>query len=314
MAWTARDERTPEFVAAHPGSGGNVDLVEHMTSVLADRSRHITVADNWFTCVPVVDKCTEWGMGFLGAMKHFRGTKAAMLWPVSLLVCLCIYLFVVRPVSLSFVSFVTLVLQKSAGSLRSGAAQFLFHAEPVRRIQQWVDAKTTVTIITNDVAKCVRGSPEQLFAREAKFRTECKGRYRWLACAQDADATVHFSVSPCVMTSPPPPGRVTGTRPDRVPHEYVLKGGVGRVTRRTKASGDEPVTLPCPVLTMLYQTFFRGVDRADAVRVHTLPRGSGLVAALTIVVMSLCVGLEACTVYSTSTQQEDPPPIVLLRP
>ncbi len=84
MAWTGRDERSPEFVAAHPGSGGLIDLVTHMTSVLADRAKHILVADNWFTCVPVLDQCTAWGMGFLGAMKHFRGSKAVMLWPVRL--------------------------------------------------------------------------------------------------------------------------------------------------------------------------------------------------------------------------------------
>jgi hypothetical protein len=83
MTWTSRDERTPEFLLHHPGAGGNVELVKVMTEFLADRKHHILVADNWFTCLPVVDYCTSVGMGFVGAMKHFRGAKAAMLWPVS---------------------------------------------------------------------------------------------------------------------------------------------------------------------------------------------------------------------------------------
>ncbi len=83
MCWTSRDERTPEFVLHHPGSGGNVNLVEVMTAFLADRKNHIVAADNWFTSLAVVDYCTEKGMGYVGAMKHFRGSKAVMLWPVS---------------------------------------------------------------------------------------------------------------------------------------------------------------------------------------------------------------------------------------
>ena len=40
---------------------------------------------------------------------------------------------------------------------------------------------------------------------------------------------------------------------------------MGLATRHTKEKGDEAIILPCPVLTGFYQTFFRGVDRADAV-------------------------------------------------
>ena len=46
----------------------------------------------------------------------------------------------------------------------------LFYAEPKRCIQQWVDAKTVVTLLSNGVAKCVRGSPQRLFALEAKAK------------------------------------------------------------------------------------------------------------------------------------------------
>jgi hypothetical protein len=112
----------------------------------------------------------------------------------------------------------------------------LFYPEPKRCIQQWVDAKTVVTVVSNGVAKCVRGSAARLRAIEAKAK----------AASPDGE-------------------RKEGVRADHMPLRYVLEGGVGLCTRRTKESGDVPVVLPCPVLTGFYQTFFRGVDRADAV-------------------------------------------------
>ncbi len=57
----------------------------------------------------------------------------------------------------------------------------LFYADPPRCIQQWVDAKTTVTLISNMVAKCVRGSPERLLKLEAKAKAEAPHGGTWFA-------------------------------------------------------------------------------------------------------------------------------------
>ena len=81
MCWCGRDVRTPEFLAAHPGAGGIIDLVKHMTEFLT-RSSHMLVVDNWFSSVPLARYCSSQNMAFVGALKHFRGPKASLLWPV----------------------------------------------------------------------------------------------------------------------------------------------------------------------------------------------------------------------------------------
>jgi len=86
MSWTGRDARTPEFWAAHPGSESIVSLVEYMTRFLK-RSAHLLVTDNWFTSVNLSKFCSAHNMAFIGAVKHFRGAKAGLLWPVSVPDC-----------------------------------------------------------------------------------------------------------------------------------------------------------------------------------------------------------------------------------
>ena len=165
----------------------------------------------------------------------------------------------------------------------------LFYADPPRCIQQWVDAKTTVTLVSNMVAKCVRGSPERLRKLEAKAKAEAP--HGGMVCTL-VGASVHPLAHPsvCAGATPCPcvhSERREGQREDHLPLQYVQRGGVGLVTRHTKEMGDEAVILPCPVLTGFYQTFFRGVDRADAVGGRRPPFPS--CAALSLVAVPWCV-------------------------
>jgi hypothetical protein len=269
MTWNARDPKTEEFIKHHRGAGDTVDLVSFILSLIPDIKGKVLVADSWFANLRVVDLCTSLGVGFIGSLKNFGGEKSSALWQVRGVA------FALPAPGCSSSSFVALRmnhvlplasrLQKKSRR-ECGSAHMLFYEDPPRAIQQWADGDNVVTLVTNDVTKCVRGSAALLRKVEASGRAADHGEpscwlrsAAWTMCA--CGRLCHKSVAVFMWWQAD-----TRERETKLPPRYVLKCGVGLVQRYKKVSGETPLTLPCPALVMAYQSLFRAVDRNDLVR------------------------------------------------
>ena len=117
-----------------------------------DRSKHMLVTDNWFSSIRVAEYCTSQNMAFVGAIKHFKGKKTSLLWPVRVRfpflfsTTFDIHLPAYAHLMLLFL-FAAMRLQKkpSKHKLVPGSAHMALHSSLELCIQQWVDAKVCLT-------------------------------------------------------------------------------------------------------------------------------------------------------------------------